>query len=49
MASVGLRELKNHLRDFVEAAERGEEVVVTRRGEPIARIIRARSEELSDR
>jgi prevent-host-death family protein len=33
---VGVLEAKNRLSELLEAAQRGEEVVITKRGEPIA-------------
>jgi prevent-host-death family protein len=36
---VAIRELRNHTKDVLDAVERGEEVVLTRSGEPVARII----------
>jgi prevent-host-death family protein len=38
MSSVGIRELKNHLDRYLAAVQRGEEVVVTEHGKPVARI-----------
>ena len=38
MTSVGLRELKNHLSKYIHRAEKGEDVLVTDRGKPVARI-----------
>jgi prevent-host-death family protein len=35
---VGVLEAKNRLSELLAAAERGEEVVITRRGEPVARL-----------
>ncbi len=36
MATVGVRDLKNRLTHYLGRAKRGEEVVVTERGRPIA-------------
>lgn len=36
MGTVGVRELKNRLTHYLGRAKRGEEVVVTERGKPIA-------------
>lgn len=36
---VGVRELRNHLSDWLERAAAGEEVVVTERGRPKARLV----------
>lgn len=35
---VGVRELHDRLSEYLEKVERGEEVIVTRRGKPIARL-----------
>lgn len=35
---VAIRELRNHTKDVLDAVERGEEVVLTRMGEPVALI-----------
>jgi len=37
--TVGLRELRENLRAFVDLAKAGEEVVITDRGKPVARIL----------
>lgn len=37
-AEVGVRELHDRLSEYLEKVERGTEVVVTRRGTPIARL-----------
>jgi prevent-host-death family protein len=39
MKSVGLRELKNNLSAYVRAARKGETVVVTDRGQTVARLV----------
>ena len=39
MKTVGLRELKNNLSAYVRAARRGETVVVTDRGQAVARLV----------
>lgn len=36
MATVGVRDLKNRLTHYLGRAKRGEEVVVTERGRPVA-------------
>ena len=36
---VGVRELRNHTTGVIDAVERGEDVVLTRHGVPIARIM----------
>ena len=37
---VSLREANQHLSRYIEAVERGEEIVITRRGRPIAKIVK---------
>jgi prevent-host-death family protein len=39
MTSVGIFEAKNRLSELVERALRGEEIVITRRGEQVARLL----------
>ena len=39
---VGLFDAKNRLSELVGLAERGEEVVITRRGEPVAKLVPAK-------
>lgn len=39
MTTVGIFEAKNRLSDLVERAARGEEIVITRRGEQVARLL----------
>lgn len=41
MVSVGIRELKNGLSRYLKRVRKGETIVITDRGEPIARIIPA--------
>ncbi len=38
MKTVSVLEAKTHLSALLEAVRRGEEVVITRRGEPVARL-----------
>lgn len=38
MSTVGVKELKNRLTEYLRRTKRGEEVVVTERGKPIALI-----------
>ncbi len=38
---VGVKELRDHLRQWLEAVQRGEEITVTERGKPVARLVRA--------
>ena len=40
MRHVGIFEAKTHLSALVEAAERGETIIVTRNGKPVAQISR---------
>ncbi len=37
---VSLREANQHFSRYIEAVERGEEIIITRRGRPIAKIVR---------
>lgn len=39
MAKVGMHEAKSNLSKLVERVEGGEEIVITRRGEPAARLV----------
>ena len=39
MKSIGLRELKDHLSETIEAVERGEVVEITKRGRTVARVV----------
>jgi prevent-host-death family protein len=39
MAEVGMHEAKTQLSKLVERVEGGEEIVITRRGEPAARLV----------
>ena len=36
MSAVGVRELKNRLTHYLQRAKKGEEVIVTERGRPVA-------------
>ncbi len=38
---IGLREANQQLAKYIKAAEEGHEVVITRRGQPVARLLRA--------
>lgn len=38
MTSVGIRELKAHLSDYIRRAEKGESITVTDRGRAVARL-----------
>jgi prevent-host-death family protein len=39
MTRVGVARLKAHLSRYLEAAKRGEEIVVTDRGQPVAKLV----------
>ncbi|MEA2236227.1 MAG: hypothetical protein QOC81_951 [Thermoanaerobaculia bacterium] len=39
MITVTIREAKTNLSDLIEKAEAGEEIVITRRGEPVANLV----------
>ena len=41
---VGVHEAKTHLSRLLERVERGEEVVISRRGVPVARLVPVRTE-----
>lgn len=43
MTTVGIFEAKNRLSELVERATRGEEIVITRRGEQVARLMPPRA------
>jgi antitoxin (DNA-binding transcriptional repressor) of toxin-antitoxin stability system len=38
--TVGLREANHHLAKHIKAVEEGHEVIITRRGQPVARLTR---------
>lgn len=38
MGPVSIKEARQHLSDLVDAAERGETIVITRRGKEVARL-----------
>lgn len=42
MVRVGMHEAKTNLSKLVERVEEGEEVVIERRGKPVARLVRER-------
>jgi prevent-host-death family protein len=42
MARIGMHDAKTQLSKLVERAEAGEEIVITRRGEPAVRLVPAR-------
>jgi prevent-host-death family protein len=39
MTRVGMHQAKTHLSELVKRAEAGEEVVIERRGKPVARLV----------
>jgi prevent-host-death family protein len=39
MTEVGMHEAKSNLSKLVERVEKGEEIVITRRGQPAARLV----------
>lgn len=39
MQQISLREANQHLSQYIEAVEQGDEVIITRRGQPIARLL----------
>lgn len=39
---VGIRELRNHLSRYVEQVQEGQEIVITDRGKPVARMVPVR-------
>lgn len=49
MTSVSISELKARLSAFLDIVREGDEVVVTDRGRPIARLMPVRSEDLDER
>ncbi len=42
MSEVNLSELRTHLPQYLERAEAGEEILVTRRGQVVARLVAVR-------
>jgi prevent-host-death family protein len=47
MSHVGVRELKNRLSRYLKRVQDGEEIVVTERGRSVARIVPAKSSNLT--
>ena len=43
MTTIGIFEAKNRLSELVERAARGEEIIITRRGEQVARLMPPRA------
>ncbi len=46
---VGMREFRDHLRRWVDAVKEGQEVTITERGRPVARLIDASAPKPYDR
>lgn len=46
---IGAFEAKTHLAELLRRAEAGEEVVITRRGKPVARLVQFREPDEGDR
>lgn len=42
MSTVGAFEAKTHLSRLLDQVERGEEIIITRHGEPVAKLVSAR-------
>lgn len=49
MAEVGIRELRDHLSKYLEAVQAGNDIVVTDRGRPVARVVPMNGERTVDR
>lgn len=39
MQQISLREANQHLARYIQAVEQGEEIIITRRGRPVAKLI----------
>lgn len=39
MQEISLREINQHFSRYMQAVEKGEEIVITRRGKPIAKLV----------
>jgi prevent-host-death family protein len=46
---VGIRELRDRLKHYVETARRGQDVIITDRGRPVARLVALHEERPVDR
>lgn len=44
MESIGIYEAKSKLSELVEKAEAGQEVIITRRGRPVVKLVRAKQQ-----
>jgi prevent-host-death family protein len=40
---ISLREANQHLSKYIEAVERGDEIIITKRGKPVAKLVGADS------
>ena len=49
MESIGIYEAKSKLSELVEKAEAGQEVIITRRGRPVVKLVRAGPRKAIDR
>lgn len=49
MTTAGIKDIKNNLSRYLDRVKSGEEILITERGKPIARIIRERSKSSSIR
>ncbi|MBC2712037.1 MAG: type II toxin-antitoxin system prevent-host-death family antitoxin [Desulfosarcina sp.] len=49
MIQAGIKEIKNNLSRFLAQVKAGEEVMITERGKPVARIIKENSQSLAIR
>lgn len=49
MESIGIYEAKSKLSELVQRAEAGQEVTITRRGQPVAKLVPARRARRLDR
>jgi prevent-host-death family protein len=49
MERIGIYEAKARLSELIEQVERGGDVTITRHGKPVAKLVRAKSEEKSER
>lgn len=49
MTTMNIHEAKTHFSELVAAVERGEEVLISRRGKPVARLVSAKQPEAEPR
>ena len=45
MERVGTYDARNRLSELIDMAERGEEVIITRHGKPVARLVKAEADD----